>query len=45
MATGAIGTAIAPWRDLLGMRLVAGSGRPGERHGFFQAAAHDMMAF
>ncbi len=33
------------WRDLLGMRLVAGLGRPGYRHYFFEISAHDMIAF
>jgi len=39
-----IGT-IRFWRDLLGMRLVAGLGRPGYRHYFFEIAAHDMISF
>ncbi len=33
------------WRDLLGMRLVAGLGRPGYRHYFFEISAHDMISF
>lgn len=45
MATGDIDSTIAFWRDLLGMRLVAGIGRPGYRHYFFEVSAHDMIAF
>lgn len=33
------------WRDLLGMRLVAGLGRPGYRQYFFEICAEDMIAF
>jgi catechol 2,3-dioxygenase-like lactoylglutathione lyase family enzyme len=33
------------WRDLLGMRLVAGFGRPGYRHYFFELSETDMIAF
>jgi catechol 2,3-dioxygenase-like lactoylglutathione lyase family enzyme len=33
------------WRDLLGMRLVAGLGRAGYRHYFFEISEHDMIAF
>jgi len=45
MATGNIDDTIAFWRDLLGMRLVAGLGRPGYRHYFFEVSTHDMIAF
>jgi len=45
MATGNIDATIAFWRDLLGMRLVAGLGHPGYRHYFFEVSAHDMLAF
>jgi len=45
MATGDIDGTIAFWRDLLGMRLVAGLGHPGYRHYFFEISAHDMIAF
>jgi catechol 2,3-dioxygenase-like lactoylglutathione lyase family enzyme len=38
-------TTIRFWRDLLGMRLVAGLGRPGYRHYFFEISDHDMIAF
>jgi catechol 2,3-dioxygenase-like lactoylglutathione lyase family enzyme len=33
------------WRDLLGMRLIAGLGRKGYRHYFFEISEHDMIAF
>jgi catechol 2,3-dioxygenase-like lactoylglutathione lyase family enzyme len=33
------------WRDLLGMRLVAGLGRPGYRHYFFQLSDADLITF
>lgn len=33
------------WRDLLGMRLVIGLGKPGYRHYFFEISEHDMIAF
>jgi catechol 2,3-dioxygenase-like lactoylglutathione lyase family enzyme len=45
MATGDMDATIAFWRDLLGMRLVAGLGRPGYRHYFFEISSHDMIAF
>ena len=45
MATGDMDATIRFWRDLLGMRLVAGLGRPGYRHYFFEISEHDMMAF
>ena len=45
MATGDIDGTIAFWRDLLGMRLVAGMGRPGYRHYFFEISPHDMITF
>lgn len=45
MATGDMGATIRFWRDLLGMRLVAGLGRPGYRHYFFEISAADMIAF
>jgi catechol 2,3-dioxygenase-like lactoylglutathione lyase family enzyme len=45
MATRDMDTTIRFWRDLLGMRLVAGLGRPGYRHYFFQISDHDMIAF
>ncbi|MDY6839711.1 MAG: VOC family protein [Thermodesulfobacteriota bacterium] len=45
MATRDMDGTIRFWRDLLGMRLVAGLGRPGYRHYFFQISEHDMIAF
>jgi catechol 2,3-dioxygenase-like lactoylglutathione lyase family enzyme len=45
MATKDMDGTIRFWRDLLGMRLVAGLGRPGYRHYFFEISAHDMIAF
>jgi catechol 2,3-dioxygenase-like lactoylglutathione lyase family enzyme len=45
MATGDMDQTIRFWRDLLGMRLVAGLGRRGYRHYFFQISEHDLIAF
>ena len=45
MATGDMDKTIRFWRDLLGMRLVAGLGRPGYRHYFFEISQNDMIAF
>lgn len=45
MATGDMDRTIRFWRDLLGMRLVAGLGRRGYRHYFFQISDHDLIAF
>lgn len=45
MATRDMETTISFWRDLLGMRLVAGLGEPGYRHYFFEISTHDMIAF
>lgn len=45
MATGDMDTTIRFWRDLLGMRLVAGLGQPGYRHYFFEISAYDLIAF
>ena len=45
MATNDMDMTIRFWRDLLGMRLVAGLGRPGYRHYFFEISEHDMIAF
>jgi len=45
MATGDMDKTIRFWRDLLGMRLVAGLGRPGYRHYFFQISESDLLAF
>jgi len=45
MATCDMDATIRFWRDLLGMRLVAGLGKPGYRHYFFEITDHDMIAF
>ena len=45
MATGNMDETIRFWRDLLGMRLVAGLGRPGYRQYFLQVSDHDMITF
>ena len=43
MATGDMDKTTRFWRDLLGMRLVAGLGQPGYRHYFFQISATKRM--
>lgn len=45
MATGDMDRTIRYWRDLLGMKLVAGLGRPGYRHYFFEISETDLIAF
>src|SRR5512137_2341914 len=45
MATGDMDKTIRFWRDLLGMRLVAGLGEPGYRHYFFELSKNDLLAF
>jgi catechol 2,3-dioxygenase-like lactoylglutathione lyase family enzyme len=45
MATGDMDRTVRFWRDLLGMRLVAGLGQPGYRHYFFEISGHDLIAF
>ncbi|MBA4371948.1 MAG: VOC family protein [Thermodesulfovibrio sp.] len=45
MVTGDMDSTIRYWRDLLGMRLIAGLGDPGYRHYFFEISEHDMIAF
>ncbi len=45
MATGDMDSTIRFWRDLLGMRLVAGLGQPGYRHYFFEISPFDLIAF
>jgi catechol 2,3-dioxygenase-like lactoylglutathione lyase family enzyme len=45
MATGDMDKTIRFWRDLLGMRLVAGLGASGYRHYFFQISDTDLIAF
>jgi len=45
MVTADMDRTIRFWRDLLGMRLVAGLGKPGYRHYFFEISPHDLLAF
>jgi catechol 2,3-dioxygenase-like lactoylglutathione lyase family enzyme len=45
MVTGDMTATIRFWRDLLEMRLVAGLGRPGYRHYFFEISRYDMISF
>ena len=45
MATGDMDRTIRFWRDLLGLRLVAGLGKPGYRHYFFEISSNDLIAF
>ncbi len=45
MVTGDMEATIRFWRDLLGCRLVAGLGRPGQRHYFFEISERDLLAF
>ncbi len=45
MVTGDMDATIRFWRDLLGMRLIAGLGGPGYRHYFFQISERDSIAF
>ena len=45
MATCDMDMTIRYWRDLLGMRLVAGLGRQGYRHYFFEISPTDLIAF
>ncbi|HUJ18606.1 MAG TPA: VOC family protein [Nitrospirota bacterium] len=45
LATGNMDETIRFWRDLLGMRLIAGLGKPGYRQYFLQVSDHDMIAF
>lgn len=45
MATRDMDGTIRFWRDLLGMRLLAGLGKPGYRHYFFEVSGNNMIAF
>jgi len=45
MVTGNMDATVRFWRDLLGMRLVAGLGHPGYRHYFLEISENDMIAF
>jgi catechol 2,3-dioxygenase-like lactoylglutathione lyase family enzyme len=45
LATGSMDKTIRFWRDLLGLRLIAGLGRPGYRQYFFEISEKDMITF
>jgi catechol 2,3-dioxygenase-like lactoylglutathione lyase family enzyme len=45
LATGNMDETIRFWRDLLGMRLIAGLGQPGYRQYFFEISSRDMITF
>ena len=45
MATGRINETIRFWRDLLGMRLIAGLGESGNRQYFFEISETCSLAF
>jgi catechol 2,3-dioxygenase-like lactoylglutathione lyase family enzyme len=45
MVTGNMDATVRFWRDLLGMRLIAGLGRPGYRQYFFEISDRDAIAF
>lgn len=45
MATGDMDRTIRFWRDLLGMSLIIGMGKPGYRHYFFEISGTDTIAF
>lgn len=45
MATNDMDKTIRFWRDLLGMRLVAGHGRPGNRQYFFEVSENALISF
>lgn len=45
MVTADMTATVRFWRDLLDMRLVAGLGRPGYRHYFFEISEHDLLSF
>jgi catechol 2,3-dioxygenase-like lactoylglutathione lyase family enzyme len=45
MATGDMDATVRYWRDLLGMRLIAGHGGAGRRQYFFQISDYDLISF
>jgi catechol 2,3-dioxygenase-like lactoylglutathione lyase family enzyme len=45
LATGNMDKTIRFWRDLLGLRMIAGLGRPGYRQYFFEISEKDMVTF
>jgi len=44
-ATADMDKTVRFWRDLLGMRLVAGHGKPGARQYFFEISQYDLVSF
>ncbi|WP_291319380.1 VOC family protein [Desulfonatronospira sp.] len=45
LATNDLDSTIRFWRDLVGLRLIAGLGRPGYRQYFFEIGPRDMLLF
>ncbi len=45
MATADMDKTVRYWRDLLGMRLIAGHGGPGRRQYFFRISDYDLISF
>ena len=45
LVTGDMDKTIRFWRDLLGMKIVLGLGKPGYRHYFFEISENDKIAF
>lgn len=45
LATGDMNQTICFWRDLIGLRLVAGLGKPGYRQYFFELGPYNMLLF
>ena len=45
LVTGDMDKTIRFWRDLLGLRLIVGMGKPGYKHYFFELSDNDMIAF
>ncbi|WP_291322233.1 VOC family protein [Desulfonatronospira sp.] len=45
LATGDLNATIRFWRDLVGLRLIAGLGKPGYRQYFFEIGPRDMLLF
>ena len=45
LATRDMDSTIRFWRDLIGLRLIAGLGKPGYRQYFFEISPHDMLVF
>lgn len=45
MATRDLQKTVRFWRDLLGMRLIIGMGKPGYRHYFFEISSNNLISF